>query len=63
MRHPNIVMIMAACCRAPELIIITELMKGDLYNLLQSKEKIEWKERIQMALDIARGDEYKYFLF
>jgi len=58
MRHPNIVMLMAASCRAPELIIITELMKSDLSILVQSKEKIEWKERIQMATDIARGMTY-----
>ena len=55
MRHPNIAMLMAACCRAPELIIVTELMKSDLTTLLQSKEKLDWKEKLQMATDIARG--------
>ena len=49
MRHPNIVMLMAACCRAPELIIVTELMKSDLSTLLQSKEKLDWFDRIQIA--------------
>jgi serine/threonine-protein kinase CTR1 len=58
MRHPNIVMIMAASCRAPELIIVTEHLKSDLSVLLYSKEKIEWKERLQMALDVARGMNY-----
>jgi len=58
MRHPNVVMIMAACCRAPELIIVTELMKSDLVALIMSKEKIEWKEKIQMSTDIARGMNY-----
>lgn len=37
---------------------ILELMKGDLTSLLLGKEKLEWKERIEMATDIARGMNY-----
>ncbi len=62
MRHPNVVMLMAASCRAPELIIVTELMKSDLAALISSKEKIEWKEKIQMATDIARGMTYLHHM-
>jgi len=54
-RHPNIVMILAACCQLPDLVILTELMKSDLSSLIYGKEKIEWKLRMEMALDIARG--------
>jgi hypothetical protein len=60
MRHPNIVMLMAACCRAPELIIVTELMKCDLTTLLQSKEKLDWFDRVQIAMDVARGMTYMH---
>mmetsp|Transcript_19776 Transcript_19776/g.27601 ORF Transcript_19776/g.27601 Transcript_19776/m.27601 type:complete len:666 (+) Transcript_19776:74-2071(+) len=56
MRHPNIVMVMAASCQLPDLVIVTELMKSDLWTLLNNpKEKLEWKQKIDMALDIARG--------
>lgn len=33
-------------------------MKSDLTTLLLSKEKLEWKDRINMAMDIARGMNY-----
>jgi len=55
MRHPNILMIMAASVKAPDLIIVTELMKSDLFSLLIGKEKLELRERIQIGIDIARG--------
>jgi len=58
LRHPNIITLMAASCRVPNLAIVTELMKSDLTSLLLGKEKIEWKERVQMAMDIARGMNY-----
>lgn len=56
MRHPNILMIMAASVKAPDLIIVTELMKSDLFSLLVGKEKFELKERLQIGIDIARGN-------
>lgn len=46
---------MGACCYAPDLCIITELMKGDLFTLLNGKDKLDFKIRIQMAIDIARS--------
>lgn len=32
-----------------------ELMECDLETLLHSKEKLDWKEKMSIAIDIARG--------
>jgi len=62
MRHPNIVMIMGACCDVVNLAVIQELLKGDLSELLQSKDQIDWRDRLSIAMDAARGINYLHSL-
>jgi hypothetical protein len=38
--------------------LFQELMKCDLSSIIYGKEKLEWPERIEMAIDIARGMNY-----
>ncbi|KAG6433651.1 hypothetical protein SASPL_105266 [Salvia splendens] len=56
LRHPNILLFMGAVMSPERLGIVTD---GSLFRLLQkSAAKLEWKRRIHMALDIARGMNY-----
>ncbi|XP_074281549.1 uncharacterized protein LOC141606357 [Silene latifolia] len=60
LRHPNILLFMGAVTSPQRLCIVTEFLpRGSLFCLLQrSKSKLDWRRRIQMALDIARGMNY-----
>ena len=62
LRHPNIVLFMAACPRPPHLYIITEFCHGG--NLYCALRRRSWRERlgprdfIPIARHIARGMQY-----
>nr|XP_016482523.1 PREDICTED: mitogen-activated protein kinase kinase kinase 13-like isoform X2 [Nicotiana tabacum] len=60
LRHPNILLFMGAVTSSQHLCIVTEFLpRGSLFRLLQrNASKLEWRRRIQMALDIARGMNY-----
>lgn len=60
LRHPNILLFMGAVTSPQRLCIITEFLpRGSLFRLLQrSTSKLDWRRRIHMALDIARGMNY-----
>ncbi|KAL6519767.1 hypothetical protein OROMI_032661 [Orobanche minor] len=60
LRHPNILLFMGAVTSPQRLCIITEFLpRGSLFQLLQrNTSKLEWRRRIHMALDIARGMNY-----
>ncbi|XP_074281560.1 uncharacterized protein LOC141606363 [Silene latifolia] len=60
LRHPNILLFMGAVTSPQRLCIVTEFIpRGSLFCLLQrSTSKLDWRRRIQMALDIARGMNY-----
>ncbi|KAH6808604.1 PAS domain-containing protein tyrosine kinase family protein [Perilla frutescens var. frutescens] len=60
LRHPNILLFMGAVMSPERLGIVTEFLpRGSLFRLLQkSTSKLEWRRRIYMALDIARGMNY-----
>ncbi|KAL9249546.1 putative serine/threonine-protein kinase SIS8 [Drosera capensis] len=60
LRHPNILLFMGAVTSTEHLCIVTEFLpRGSLFRLLQrSTSKLDWKRRIHMALDIARGMNY-----
>ncbi|KAG8370526.1 hypothetical protein BUALT_Bualt14G0126000 [Buddleja alternifolia] len=60
LRHPNILLFMGAVTSPQRLCIVTEFLpRGSLFRLLQrSTSKLEWRRRIHMALDIARGMNY-----
>ncbi|CAI0466964.1 unnamed protein product [Linum tenue] len=60
LRHPNVLLFMGAMSSPQRLCIFTEFLpRGSLFQLLQRKAtKLEWRRRVQMALDIARGMNY-----
>ncbi|KAL2459329.1 PAS domain-containing protein tyrosine kinase family protein [Forsythia ovata] len=60
LRHPNILLFMGAVTSPERLCIVTEFLpRGSLFRLLQrNTSKIDWRRRIHMALDIARGMNY-----
>ncbi|XP_009602491.1 uncharacterized protein [Nicotiana tomentosiformis] len=64
LRHPNILLFMGAVTSPERLCIVTEFLpRGSLFRLLQrNSSKLEWRRRVHMALDIARGVNYLHHL-
>lgn len=60
LRHPNIVMFLGACTKAPNFAIVLEYCEGGtVWSLMQQKVKeVSWEERRRLALDIAKGMNY-----
>ncbi|CAD5163403.1 unnamed protein product [Musa acuminata subsp. malaccensis] len=60
LRHPNILLFMGAVTSPHRLCIVTEFLpRGSLFRLLQrNTTKLDWRRRVLMALDIARGMNY-----
>jgi len=61
LNHEHIVKFLAGSAKAPNFCIITEFIyPGNLQVVLkkQSEYKLDWDERVQMALDVARGVDY-----
>eukprot|EP00891_Asterochloris_glomerata_P009732 jgi/Astpho2/9732/e_gw1.00149.41.1_t len=66
LKHPNVVLFMGACTRAPNLSIVTQFVpRGSLYRLLHRSGtatspalKLDDQKRIRIALDVARGMNY-----
>jgi hypothetical protein len=58
LRHPNVVLFMGAVTRPNQLAIVTQFIpRGSLYRLLhRAKAELDPRRRLQMALDIARGE-------
>eukprot|EP00252_Welwitschia_mirabilis_P006836 TRINITY_DN17744_c0_g1_i1.p1 TRINITY_DN17744_c0_g1~~TRINITY_DN17744_c0_g1_i1.p1 ORF type:complete len:785 (-),score=139.45 TRINITY_DN17744_c0_g1_i1:397-2751(-) len=64
LRHPNILLFMGAVTSPERLCIVTEFLpRGSLFRLLQRNTPgMDWKRRIRMALDVARGMNYLHRL-
>ncbi|CAH1454630.1 unnamed protein product [Lactuca virosa] len=60
LRHPNILLFMGAVTSTPHLCIVTEFLpRGSLFRVLQrNTTRLDWKRRLHMAMDIARGMNY-----
>mmetsp|Transcript_19289 Transcript_19289/g.31568 ORF Transcript_19289/g.31568 Transcript_19289/m.31568 type:complete len:914 (-) Transcript_19289:355-3096(-) len=63
LRHPNIVLFMAACISPADLCIVTEFMhNGSLFHLLHTPQKADIISDelvlLRMVLDVARGINY-----
>ncbi|KAL3505623.1 hypothetical protein ACH5RR_031005 [Cinchona calisaya] len=60
LRHPNILLFMGAVTSPDRLCIVTEFLpRGSLFRLLQrNMVKLDWRRRVHMALDVARGMNY-----
>ncbi|KAK9288662.1 hypothetical protein L1049_017123 [Liquidambar formosana] len=60
LRHPNVLLFMGAVTSPQRLCIVTEFLpRGSLFRLLQrNTSRLDWRRRVHMALDIARGMNY-----
>ncbi|CAA7017081.1 unnamed protein product [Microthlaspi erraticum] len=60
LRHPNVLLFMGSVTSPQRLCIVSEFLpRGSLFRLLRrSTSKLDWRRRIHMALDIARGMNY-----
>ncbi|KAF3779484.1 Serine/threonine-protein kinase [Nymphaea thermarum] len=60
LRHPNVLLFMGAVASPERLCIVTEFLpRGSLFRLLQKVNvKLDWRRRVHMAIDIARGMNY-----
>ncbi|GLC38611.1 hypothetical protein PLESTB_000452300 [Pleodorina starrii] len=60
LRHPNIVLFMGAVTQSNHLAIVTQFVaRGSLFRMLhRTKEVLDPRRRLSMALDIAKGMEY-----
>lgn len=56
-RHPNLVLFMGACIQDPPLIVSEFCAGGTLFSLLHERHDmiLPWKQRLKMAIDIAKG--------
>lgn len=53
--HPNVISLMGACTAKGNLLIVTELMAGDLEGLVLSQRYFTLAQRLRMAKDAAMG--------
>ncbi|KAI3842741.1 hypothetical protein MKW98_015408 [Papaver atlanticum] len=61
LRHPNVVLFMGAVTSPRNLCIITEFLpRGSLFQVLRRRTTttLDWRRRVLIALDIARGMNY-----
>ncbi len=60
LRHPNVVLLLAACPEPPRLAIVMEYVKaGSLYSHLYiDKTPLELQDRVKLLIDISRGLQY-----
>ncbi|XP_050372535.1 serine/threonine-protein kinase EDR1-like isoform X3 [Argentina anserina] len=60
LRHPNVLLFMGAVTSPERLCIVTEFLpRGSLYQILQrNSSKLDWRRRVNMAMDIAWGMNY-----
>ncbi|XP_068660974.1 uncharacterized protein [Aristolochia californica] len=60
LRHPNVLLFMGAVTSPQRLCIVTEFLpRGSLFRLLQrNTTRLDWRRRVHMALDVARGMNY-----
>jgi len=58
LRHPNLVLFMGACTKAPQALIISEFCSGGtVFALLHQRRDLSlpWPQRLPIALDVAKG--------
>jgi serine/threonine protein kinase len=59
LRHPNIVHMVGVCVMPPAICMVMELCKGSLFeNLRLPGLKLDWDQRLCMALDCARVSDF-----
>jgi serine/threonine-protein kinase CTR1 len=55
MRAPNVILFMGACTEPGKMLIVTELMKNSVHDLLRKKVPLTLLQRIKMARDAVAG--------
>eukprot|EP00741_Cyanophora_paradoxa_P023728 tig00021616_g22919.t1 len=56
LRHPQIILFMAACTRPPDLAIVTEFCgRGSLWDVIHSAAPLDFKMIVKISTEIARG--------
>ncbi|KAJ7981582.1 putative Protein kinase [Quillaja saponaria] len=59
LRHPNVILFLAACTKPPRLSMVTEYMEmGSLHHLIHlsgQKKRLSWRRRLKILRDICRG--------
>lgn len=55
MRHPNVLLFMGACTEPGKMVIVTELMKESVYDILRKHKDISLHQRIKIAKDTVAG--------
>lgn len=56
LRHPNVLMMLGGSLMPPNLYFVTEHMnQGSLDKVLRAYPKLDWRVRLSMAIDMARG--------
>jgi len=58
LRHPNLVLFMGACTKAPQALIISEFCSGGtVFALLHQRRDLSlpWPQRLTVAIDVAKG--------
>ena len=61
LRHPNILLYLGACTAGPQYFLVSEYCeKGNLFDFLHTNKKniLSLKEKIRIALEIAKGVNY-----
>eukprot|EP01125_Pyxidicula_operculata_P013453 TRINITY_DN4467_c0_g1_i1.p1 TRINITY_DN4467_c0_g1~~TRINITY_DN4467_c0_g1_i1.p1 ORF type:complete len:564 (+),score=136.35 TRINITY_DN4467_c0_g1_i1:56-1747(+) len=62
LHHPNILLLCGACIQ-PKICYITEYMsQGSLRDVLSKKKKLEWRMKLNIALETARAMKYLHGL-
>jgi serine/threonine protein kinase len=56
LRHPNVLVLLGGSLVPPNLYFVTEYMRqGSLDKVLQAYPNLDWRVRLSMAIDMARG--------
>jgi serine/threonine-protein kinase CTR1 len=56
LRHPNVLVLLGGSLAPPNLYFVTEYMRqGSLDKVLQAYPHLDWRVRLSMAIDMARG--------
>jgi ankyrin repeat protein/tRNA A-37 threonylcarbamoyl transferase component Bud32 len=62
LHHPNVLLLCGACLQ-PKICYVTEYMsQGSLRDVLNKKKKLEWRTKLSIAVETARGMKYLHGL-
>eukprot|EP01102_Stenamoeba_stenopodia_P008171 TRINITY_DN2329_c0_g1_i1.p1 TRINITY_DN2329_c0_g1~~TRINITY_DN2329_c0_g1_i1.p1 ORF type:complete len:1416 (-),score=301.38 TRINITY_DN2329_c0_g1_i1:218-4465(-) len=59
-KNPHVLEFHAACLEHPNLCVVTDFMDRGTVNDVVTKENVEWKRIVNMAIDAAKGLQYMH---